>query len=333
MIEHGGALDRAMAEFGGSRDDWLDLSTGINAAPYPVPPVSADAWNRLPDARAEAKLLAAARGYYGISGRSGLVAAPGTQALIQLYPHLAAPGSAMVIGPTYEEHVQALGLAGRSVRYDTSLTRIDDEDRIVVLVNPNNPDGAVFSKDAILSAADIMAERGGFLVVDEAFADTDPKISVAAEAGMAGLVVLKSFGKFFGLAGVRLGFLAGPTDVAEAVQSMQGPWAVSGPALEIGAQALADSGWVSATRKRLKKERNTLEAGLKQSGLQLVGGTDLFVLARHFQAKHIWRELANRHILVRRFDYQHDWLRFGIPTGTESQLRLTAVLAEIMAAL
>lgn len=333
MIEHGGGLDRALAAFGGKREDWLDLSTGINAHDYPAGPVSLAAWTRLPDSGAEAALLDAARSYYGMNDRAGLVAAPGTQALIQLYPHLAAPGSAMVIGPTYEEHAQALGLAGRDVRYEKSLTRIDDEDRIVVLVNPNNPDGAVFSKDAILSAAELLAERGGFIVVDEAFADTDPGISVAADAAVEGLVVLKSFGKFFGLAGLRLGFLAGPAELAQAISSMLGPWAVSGPAIEIGTKALKDRDWIDATRSRLKSDRKALEGELKRIGLKPVGGTDLFVLARHFQAKHIWQELARRHILVRRFGYQHDWLRFGIPAGSPERVRLVAALEEIMSGL
>ena len=333
MIEHGGGLDRAIAEFGGDRAEWLDLSTGINAVSYPLPAIPADAWARLPGGLAEARLLDAARRFYGFSGRAGLAAAPGTQALIQLYPHLAPPGSTMVIGPTYEEHAQALGLAGRDVRYETSLTRIADEDRIVVLVNPNNPDGAVFARDAILSAADMMAERGGFIVVDEAFADTDPSISVAAEAGMDGLVVLKSFGKFFGLAGARLGLLASTGEFAEAVRSMQGPWAVSGPALEIGTKAFSDAEWIANTRKRLKADRKALESGLKKAGLQVLGGTDLFVLARHFQARHIWQELAKRHILARRFDYQHDWLRFGFAADEAGQVRLLAALAEILSGL
>jgi cobalamin biosynthesis protein CobC len=333
MIEHGGALDRAIAEHGGTRADWLDLSTGINPIAYPVPDLTQDVWTRLPDAALEQQAIAAARAYYGFGEGAGVVAAPGTQSLIQLYPHLAPPGNALVIGPTYEEHAQALGLAGRDVRYERSLSNLDDEDRIAVVVNPNNPDGKRIPADALLFAAERLAEQGGLLVVDEAFADCDPTDSVASHAGMDGLLVLKSFGKFFGLAGVRLGFAAGPQELTGALQAMLGPWAVSGPALAVAARAYADAGWISETRRRVLSDRKALETALTDAGLQVLGGTDLFVLARHFQAQHIWRELAARHILVRKFDYQQDWLRFGLPADDGARERLAAALREITAGL
>lgn len=333
MIEHGGALDRAIAEFGGARADWMDLSTGINPNPYPLPELALDVWTRLPDSALEAQTIAAARGYYGFDAKAGVIAAPGTQALIQLYPHLAPPGSALVIGPTYEEHAQSLGLAGRDVRYERSLSNLDDEDMIAVVVNPNNPDGKSVPADALLFAADRLAERGGLLVVDEAFADTNLKDSVAAHAGMDGLLVLKSFGKFFGLAGLRLGFAAGTPEVTGIVSSMLGPWAVSGPALAIASQAFGDKAFVAQLRLRLAMDAEMLRDALTSAGLQLVGGTDLFTLARHFQAAHIWRELAARHILVRKFDHSADWLRFGLPRDKDGLERLNTALAEIMRSL
>ena len=333
MIEHGGALDRAIAEFGGARADWIDLSTGINPNPYPLPKLAPDVWTRLPDSALEAKAIAAARAHYGFGEKAGVTAAPGTQALIQLYPHLAPPGNAMVIGPTYEEHAQSLGFAGRDLRYERSLSSLDDEDMIAVVVNPNNPDGKAIPADALLFAAERLAERGGLLVVDEAFADTNSKDSVAAHAGMDGLLVLKSFGKFFGLAGVRLGFAAGTPELTGVLSAMLGPWAVSGPALAIASGAYRDEAWITAARTRLATDRRALEAGLKAAGLQLLGGTDLFVLARHFQAAHIWRELAERHILVRKFDHTADWLRFGLPKDEAGLSRLKLALAEILGAL
>ncbi len=333
MIEHGGALDRAMAEFGGARADWIDLSTGINPRAYPLPELAPDVWTRLPDSGLEAEAIAAARGYYGFGKQAGVAAAPGTQALIQLYPHLAPPGNAMVIGPTYEEHAQSLGFAGRDVRYERSLSSLDDEDMIAVVVNPNNPDGKSIPSDALLFAAERLAERGGLLVVDEAFADANPKDSVAVHAGMDGLLVLKSLGKFFGLAGVRLGFAAGTPEITGILSAMMGPWAVSGPALAIASGAYRDEAWIAAARSRLAKDRNALEVSLNSSGLQLLGGTDLFVLARHFQAAHIWRELAKRHILVRKFDHTADWLRFGLPRDEADGSKLNLALAEIMGAL
>jgi cobalamin biosynthesis protein CobC len=333
MIAHGGALDKAMAEFGGSRSDWMDLSTGINPVNYPLPDVSLDSWRRLPDDNLAQQALAAARAYYGFPVEAGLVAAPGTQALIQLYPYLAPPGNAVVIGPTYEEHAQALGMAGRNVRYERSLAAVHEDDMIVVVVNPNNPDGRVMPVEAMLFMAGQLAERGGLLVVDEAFADTDPSISLCRNAGADGLIILKSFGKFFGLAGVRLGFAAGSAQVTEILTSMLGPWAVSGPALEIAAKAYGDTHAIAKMRIDLAHKRKAMDGLLTNAGLQILGGTDLFVLVRHFQAAHIQKSLCDHHILVRKFDYQADWLRFGFPKDEAGFQRLGMALSQIMSAL
>lgn len=333
MIAHGGALDVAVAEFGGARTHWIDLSTGINPVGYAIPQIPAEAWQRLPDRNLEQQALDAARAYYGFPTSTGLIAAPGTQTLIQLYPHLAPPGHAVVIGPTYEEHTQALGMAGRDVRYERSFAAVNDEDMIVVVVNPNNPDGRVMPVDAMLFMADRLAERGGLLVVDEAFADTDPAVSMSRYAGAEGLLVLKSFGKFFGLAGVRLGFAAASAQLTEVLSAMLGPWAVSGPALTIAAKAYSDGTVIKAMRVDLAQKRKALDAVLESVGLNVLGGTDLFVLARHFQAAHIYKSLCEQQILVRKFGYQPDWLRFGLPKDEAQFARLQSALSNIMAVL
>lgn len=333
MIAHGGALDRAVEEFGGARADWLDLSTGINPNAYPLPQLPSDVWARLPDRNLENQAMASARSYYGLKDSAGLVAAAGTQALIQLYPHLAPPGNAVVIGPAYEEHTQALGMAGRDTRYERSLAGVNEEDMIVVVVNPNNPDGRVMPVEAMLFMADQLAQRGGLLVVDEAFIDMDMSKSVASYAGMDGLLVLKSFGKFFGLAGLRLGFAAGPTQLTEVLAAMLGPWAVSGPALMIGAKAYQDETAIAAMRRDLSTKRKSLDGVFKALDLKIVGGTDLFVLIRHFQAAFIQKRLCEHHILVRKFEYQADWLRFGLPKNEAALVRVKSALLEIMSEL
>ena len=333
MIEHGGALDRAIAEFGGEREAWLDLSTGINPVAYPVPAFANDVWARLPDSGQEKRALDAARAYYGFGQDAGVVVAPGTQALIQLYPHLAAPGDAVVIGPTYEEHAQSLGISGRDVRYERALSAIQDEDMIVVVVNPNNPDGKIIPAEALVFAAERLAERGGLLVVDEAFADTNGADGVAKYAGMDGLIILKSFGKFFGRAGVRLGFAAGPKDMTDIISAMLGPWAVSGPALALAEKAYGDRAAIANIKADLKSRRLRLEAIFAKVEMQVLGGTDLFVLARHFQASWIHQQLCEKHILVRKFAYQADWLRFGLPADDAGFDLLGLALSEIMASI
>lgn len=333
MIAHGGKLDGAVEEFGGVRGDWLDLSTGINPNAYALPELSNDVWARLPDRDLELQAMAAARSFYGVKDGAGLVAAPGTQALIQLYPHLAPPGNAVVIGPTYEEHTQALGMAGRDTRYERSMAGVNEEDMIVVVVNPNNPDGRVMPAEAMLFMADQLAQRGGLLVVDEAFTDMDMSKSVASYAGMDGLLVLKSFGKFFGLAGVRLGFAAGTVQLTQVLAAMLGPWAVSGPALTIGAAAYHDALAIAAIRADLSAKRKAIDGVLKEADLKIVGGTDLFVLVRHFQAAFIHKRLCEHHILVRKFDYQADWLRFGLPKNEDALGRVKTALSKIMSEL
>ena len=126
-LEHGGGLDRAMALHGGRREDWLDLSTGINPVPWPVPELSVDSWHRLPDSGAEARLLAAARRAYDVPDSLEIVAAPGTQALIQALPRLLAGDTATILcgeAGTYGEHEHCCETAGRRVRLAVSRSSI-----------------------------------------------------------------------------------------------------------------------------------------------------------------------------------------------------------------
>jgi cobalamin biosynthetic protein CobC len=316
-LVHGGNLAAAMRRFGGQRADWLDLSTGINAAPYPVGPLSADAWTRLPGAVAEAALVEAARHAYGAAS-AAVVATPGAQALIQLVPRLRKPGRVGIVWPTYEEHGAAFRTEGWTVE------RIPDPadgfDALVV-VNPNNPDGRSWEPEALLRV------RTGLLIVDESFADPDPSRSLAAAAGREGLVVMRSFGKFYGLAGVRLGFaLCAPADAAR-LTALQGPWAVCGPALEIGAAALADDGWAALTRARLARDAARLDGLADRAGWRLVGGTALFRTYDAGDATAAQERLARARIWTRAFPYESRWLRLGLPGHAAGWVQLERAMA------
>ena len=328
VADHGGALDRAVARYGGRRDAWVDLSTGINPWPYPVPVVSAEAWTRLPDAGRLAGLEAAARGFYGASTDAPLIVAPGSQALVQLLPRLVPPTEVAIVGPTYAEHARCWVLAGHRVR-GVEPGDLDDGPiaSVLVLVNPNNPDGRLLPPDRLLSLARAQADRGGLLVVDEAFAELTPAASLVPHAGTPGLVILRSFGKFFGLAGLRLGFAFGPAEAIGALDAAFGPWAVAGPALEIGERALLDHAWATATRGRLTAAARALDATLSTAGLEPVGGTDLYRLVRVADAGRLADRLGSRHILVRRFSERPDWLRFGLPPDAAAETRLRAALS------
>lgn len=319
-IIHGGDLDAARAAFPGAPEPWVDLSTGINPWPYPLPPIPAEAWTRLPGHAAETALREAAAACYGAPSPDCVAAAGGSQALIQILPRLRPPGTVVVLGPTYAEHAAGWAKAGHRVTEVMTLESCAAD--VVVVVNPNNPDGRIVPPEALLALAERQAARGGWLVVDEAFAEVAPECSVASEAGRAGLVILRSFGKFFGLAGVRLGFLlGGPALVREALAAV-GPWAVSGPALAVATAALSDSAWIAATRRRLAEAAARFDTRLVDAGLHVTGGTSLFRLIDAPQAAGLYNALGRAGVLTRRFDYRQDWLRLGLPVDEAAEDRV-----------
>ncbi|MEH0075287.1 threonine-phosphate decarboxylase CobD [Pannonibacter sp. Pt2] len=331
-MKHGGDLFQAMETYGGAEEDWLDLSTGINPHAYAVPAgLPPAAWTRLPSQTALKGLLKAARAAYQVPAHLGLAAAPGTQVILPHLPALLPEGSVTIAGPTYSSHGDAWRAAGRQVIETSDIFREGPEGRIALIVTPNNPDGRWHEPQALLKLAGDMQQRGGFLVVDEAFADVEPSRSLLPHLTDEPVLVLRSFGKFFGLAGVRLGFLAGPRLMTDALAQRLESWSVSGPALEVGTLALQDLDWQAAMRKTLTQEMAVLEDGLRAAGLAIRGGTSLYVLAGHPDAARLHQALAQRRIWVRAFDYAPSWLRFGLPGSPEGLARLQQALAEAMA--
>jgi cobalamin biosynthesis protein CobC len=320
-LEHGGDLGAARAMFPGAPEPFVDLSTGINPNPYPVPSLSADLLARLPETAALAKLITAAVTAYGAPSAAHVVPAPGTQLLLPLVAGLVQPGRAAVLAPTYVEHGRAAALAGHSVTEVSDIETLGDA-RLAILTNPNNPDGRLFAKDELMALAKTLRARNGLLVVDEAFMDVAPAdASLASEVSTGNIVVLRSFGKFFGLAGLRLGFALATPPLAERISARLGPWAVSGPALAIGAQALADQAWIAATRNRLAEAAKKLDAILTDAGLDIVGGTSLFRLARSPAAGELFHRLGAAGIFVRKFPDHPAWLRFGLPAAEQDWQR------------
>ena len=321
-IWHGGDLATARALFPEAPQPWVDLSTGINPIPYPLPALPLSLWARLPGADDEAALIAAAREAYRVPAHADIVAAPGTQILIELLPRLAPAGPVTILGPTYAEH----GHAWRKAGFSVTETAASPEDAVTsVVVNPNNPDGRVLPRDELGRLAAHCAARGGLLVVDEAFADFTPESSIIPELP-TGTIVLRSFGKTYGLAGLRLGFAIGAPEPMARFKAALGPWSVAGPALHVGALALSDAGWLAAAGRERAQDAARLDALLALHG-RVVGGTTLYRLLETPQAAALFARLGGHGIYVRRFQNARDRLRFGLPVDEAAWSRLHAALA------
>lgn len=316
-IAHGGDLGDVRRLHPDAPQPWIDLSTGINSLPYPVGELQADAWSRLPSHEAERALIAAAAARYRCAPDQ-LLAAPGTQALIQVLPRLMPRSRVAIVGPTYAEHEHNWRRHGHDVAVVASPDTADAD--VAVVVNPDNPTGRLLPTQTLRGVA------ARLLVVDEAFIDLLP-----AEASLAGdlpdnTIVLRSFGKVYGLAGLRLGFAIASAPLAARLREELGPWAVSGPALSIGAAALADDAWLQATAARLADDGRKLDGLLASAGFTILGGTPLFRLASHPEAHDKVEDLARQGIHVRVFGHQPTWLRFGLPAGDTGFRRLSAAL-------
>jgi cobalamin biosynthesis protein CobC len=319
---HGGELGAARRLFPGAPEPFVDLSTGINPIPYPLPFFPAELFARLPQPDVLAVLASIAATAYGAPSAAHVVPAPGTQILLPLVAGLVRPGRAMVLAPTYSEHARAAALAGHAVAEAATIGDLADA-TLAVVTNPNNPDGRLVGKDDLIAVAKKLQARGGVLVVDEAFMDVAPAgFSLAAEVSRGNIVVLRSFGKFFGLAGLRLGFAIAAPPLAGRLAALLGPWAVSAPALATGAQALADQSWIESTRRRLAQAAVRLDRILTGCGLDIVGGTALFRLARSEVAGELFHHLGRAGILTRVFPDHAEWLRFGLPAAEQDWLRL-----------
>jgi cobalamin biosynthetic protein CobC len=320
MREHGGNLDVAIERFGGRVDDWIDLSTGINRVPYPARDVDVRHWQALPSRSDIEALHQAARQAYATD--APIVAIGGAQAAIQLLPQLASRGRARILGPTYNEYAAVLSAAGWDVTEVTELEALAGAD-LAILVNPNNPDGRRNDPSELLA----LLPRVRRLVIDESFADAVPGVSLAPEAGRAGLLILRSFGKFYGLAGLRLGFAIGSEPDIAMLAAMVGPWPVSGAAIAIGRRALRDRDWAEATSARLAQDSFRLDREVAVQGWQLIGGTPLFRLYETGDALAAQEKLARGKIWSRVFAQQPGWLRLGLPGDDAEWSRLAAVLS------
>jgi cobalamin biosynthetic protein CobC len=315
----------AIATHGGTREDWLDLSTGINPNAYPIPEMSDYVWQSLPDQTAQDKLISGASFYYKVQADYSVVAANGTQAIIQLLPQVLNQKSVAIVSPTYEEHFHCWEKAQRKVTRVATLEEAVEIAEIVVVVNPNNPTAVTHQPDQLVEAAKKLEQVQGFLIVDEAFCDVVPALSVVPQQ-MKNMIVLRSFGKFFGLAGLRLGFAICHKSFADGILSRQGPWSVSGPALEVGSTAFCDVDWIESTRSTIKQHSEAQTEVVAACGLRLIGNAGLFMEFDHEDASIIHEALLGAHILTRAFPQRPTRLRFGLCKNMDDLERFAWVL-------
>lgn len=328
MLEHGGNLAEMVRALGRPEGEWLDLSTGVNPHAWDAPTPPPSCWTQLPDGGDG--LHEAAVAYYGTES---VLATAGSQAALALLPFLRGPSRVGVVDPGYAEHAAAWKRAGHEVVPISSAqlaTGVGTTFDVLVLINPNNPDGSYFDPDTLLEWRTALAGRGGWLVVDEAFVDSTPQYSLASHCPAPGLILFRSIGKFFGLPGMRVGFVLGSDELLTALEETLGPWPVNGPGRWVARQALLDLDWQARMRERLRGEGDRLRSLLCELFGRRVVGTPLFGTVLTPQAAAIHEQLAEAGILVRLLDRQ-DGLRFGLPPDEAGWERLEATLRPILA--
>jgi len=321
-LEHGGRLRAAALRYGIAVAYWLDLSTGIAPYGWALPAIPASAWARLPEQQDGLEI--AARDYYGVAN---LLPVAGSQAAIQALPRLRRNATVGIVSPAYAEHAAAWQREGHRLlaisegAIERALERLD----VLLLVNPNNPTGRRIEPQRLLAWHARLAERGGWLVVDEAFIDCTPEHSLAAFSDRPGLIVLRSFGKFFGMAGIRLGFVLAQPALLEQMAELLGPWAISGPSRVVASALLQDQVGQHQQRERLLADGERLAILLSTQGLTPTGGCALFQFCCMARAAELHEFLAARGILTRLFETPQS-LRFGLPPDEAGWQRLQQAL-------
>ncbi len=325
MLEHGGNLREAAARYAIPMARWLDLSTGINPLGYAPPDIPDAAWGRLPQEQDGLEQAAAA--YYGTTD---ILPLPGSQSAIQWLPRLRSRSRVGVLAPSYAEHAHAWRQGGHDVRelhaaeIGAHLKSLD----VLVLANPNNPTGETFPLEQLRAWHAQLAMRGGWLVVDEAFHEAGHCASLVQAHMPQGLIVLRSIGKFFGLAGARVGFLLAHEHLRTALREHLGPWSVPGPSRYVVQHALRDSAWQQATRERLSRDGARLAQLLRSAGLAPAGGCGLFQWVQTERAPVLHEQMAREGILTRLYNAPAS-LRFGLPGAAAEWQRLSEVLHRV----
>ncbi len=324
---HGGRLQEAAAAFPHAPRPWLDLSTGINPEPWRGARANWADLSRLPDPLQIEQLEGVAAEAFGVSGPQRVLATSGADTALRLLPDCLVARDVAIVSPTYGGHENAWRLAQRAVLTVTPAQAFETSVEALVVVNPNNPDGRSLDPTALSALALERSRRGQWTIVDESFVELSPHLSVAHEE-VERLIVLRSFGKFYGLPGVRLGFVIADTALVNGLRARQGDWPVCADAIALGLGAYRDEEWRARTLKRLDRDARALDALLAAHGIAVIGGTDLFRLISTPRAGAIFRGLCERGVLTRPFEAAPNQLRIGVP-GPDGLARLATALTDL----
>ena len=325
MLKHGGRLLEAAQHYQIPVSEWLDLSTGINPNGYPIPAIPDSIWQRLPEDQDD--LISAAQEYYQCQS---ILAVAGSQAAIQSLPLLRPSGTTGIATPSYAEHAYAWEKAGHKTlniqahEIDQYINQLDT----LVLVNPNNPTAHTFTQKQCLKWLENLNQRQGWLIIDEAFIDCTPELSLSMLTAIKGLIILRSVGKFFGLAGLRAGFVLAEPCVLNPLNELLGPWTLSNPSRYVCAYALLDKAWQVETRQQLQQQSQRLNTLLNHYQLSPTGSTHLFQWVQTEKATQIHQLLAQQAVFTRFFN-QPASLRFGLPAQEPEWQHLESALQQI----
>ncbi|WP_117235498.1 threonine-phosphate decarboxylase [Vibrio maerlii] len=343
MIHHGGKLLEAIGVYGGSKEEWVDVSTGVSPYTYPVTSIPLEAWNRLPEDNDGLEI--AAQSYY--NSRITPVAIAGSQAAIMLLPlivteHLGRCGTICLPSVGYKEHQHAW----QKLRHNNQMWDLDFYDDIpsdeqvkradvILIINPNNPTGYFIDQQTMHRLQQQLHAKGGRLIVDEAFMDCTPEKSILPTFNTQSkldenLIVLRSVGKFFGLAGARVGFVFAVSPILQKLREEIGPWTVTGPARWVVNQALQDGTWQQQTRQQLKTDITRLESLISNAWRCHYTSGNLFVTAYLNNAEITHQTMCKNQVLARLCD-ENNAIRFGLPKQDWQWDRLEQVLKYVFA--
>ncbi|MCI2284082.1 threonine-phosphate decarboxylase CobD [Colwellia sp. MSW7] len=342
---HGGQLQQVAKQYNIPAENWLDLSTGIAPFSYPIPSIPEKVYQSLPQTSSDLKT--AAKRYYNADN---LLVTNGSQAIIKLLPTLwrkKNPLSTTVYLPEqgYKEHALAWQTAGFTVYwYKNELLEQEpiENNTVLVIINPNNPTGQLYSQSTLIKYQEKLEKSNGLLVIDEAFIDVvSPSHSMSHTINsnsntINNTLILRSFGKFFGLAGIRIGFLIGSETWIEKFNDQLGPWQVNGPAQFIAQSALSDYQWHEQQKQKLQllsaDLRTILTKSIPSEYINKITGTDLFQTVYFTEstetksrAENYYASLCQQAVYARLTDDKQA-LRFGLAKKNQHERLKNALL-------